>query len=433
MERLECVEGEPLDVDPVTAELLRRRLAELQTEMRPRLPFLSATAGKTTVTNLVGTVQISADLVIDIRPKTAPGQDWARSLIDLIETEPISLGGETRDAEWTGRTVLPDAFARIYAAQLTAATRREGPLTLLVTKSESRSVLAGRLNVSRWVTSRITKPHRFPQTRTVLSADNRYTRAMAWVAEALASRTLDPRLRRRLLSAARDLRPGYPEHTFVEPGVALSDIPSQWRTYSPAWATAQAVLRQISPLHRSGQLHGLGLAVEPWPLLERLLTRSLQSAAHQARETGLSMCSPSKQISAPLVNPIYGETVSRLSRIHVKRRVKPDGVLFSDDSVVATLEAKYSYPQSADDIRGHMFQALTTAGALDSPLSILVYPELSEPMVWDVEGFGGRPAKLIALGLDMYGYKLGGDRLRGAELLKLVSDHSSVQALPDQV
>lgn len=426
MKRIPVVEGRPIEVDPITASAIRKRVNELQDELRPRIKFLSNTDNPT-IWNLVGSVQVSHDLVLDIRPKTEPGQDWARSLVELMTTERVAFGGQHDNAEWNPRTPLPEVFAAIYARQLLQAVRREGPLTLLIQRQVSQSRLSGKLNVSRWLIERTTAPHRFPQSQTSLSADNRYTSAMAWVADMLATRTTDLSIRNRLKAAARELRPGLPEHTILEPGIAFADIPPQWAAYGAPWSTARAIIRRISPLHRSGVLHGLGLAIEPWPLLEVLLTRAVQAAADQGRTAGMNFHAPAEKIQHPLLTPQVSSEDSPLSRIHTPRSVEPDAVLYLDDKVIATFEAKYNQP-TYRSTRDHFFQAITTAAAMDSPISVLVYPEEASPVVWHVTGFDGKPKKVVTLGVDMFSYRRrSGDAERGAHLLDLIVRELALQ------
>lgn len=429
MKRIPAREGDPLEVDPDTAQSVRRRLIALEQELRPRISFLAGGSDLPIIQNLVGSVQISTNLVLDIEPKTHPDQDWAGSLLDLMRDERVHFGGETQQAELTTRKMLPDALARIYAEQLSSAVRSDGPLLLLRHRHVSKARLAGRLDVSRWVTRRITRPESFPQQETVLTADNEFTAAMAWVADALAVRCSDPHVHSLLRSTARALRPGLPEHTYVDPGVAFKAIPPQWRAYGPAWETAKAVLRRLSPLHRSGLLHGLSLAIEPWPLLETLLHRALQATATQGQAAGIDMHA-SGHSTHQLLAPIGTSTSAPLSRVHTPRSVEPDGSLRVGNQIVATFEAKYSVP-TYTRTRSHFFQTISTAAAIGSPLAILVYPERSSPIVWETVGFHGQPQTVVAIGLDMYGYRRGsGDTERGTALLALVQAHSGAITMP---
>ena len=209
----------------------------------------------------------------------------------------------------------------------------------------------------------------------------------------------------------------------MEPNVVSKDVPPQWRAYGPAWATACAVLRRLSPLHRSGVLEGLSLAIEPWPLLETLLHRSLESAAIQGRASGLDLHS-SPHSTHGLLTPVRRTQDLPLSRIHTARNVEPDGLMRRGDAIAATFEAKYSVPNYHRS-RDHIFQAITTATAVGAPLAVLVYPEASDPVLWQVRT-AGAPRMVAALGLDMYGYARGdGDRKRGGRILELLQSVES--------
>ncbi len=427
MQRIRVREGQSVKVDAETARAIRRRLTALRAELRPRIDFVAGSEVEPAVQNLVGSVQISPNLVLEVEPKTEPGQDWTAAVLDLLVNEKAAFEAYSTAAEKTRRNVLPDAFARLYADQLGAAIRRDGPLAVMVRVDNRRSRLSGRLNVSRWVSSSLTQPHVFPQHETVLTVDNPFTSAMAWVAEALAVRCSDARVASRLRSLASRLRPGLAQHAGVDPGVALREMPPQWRAYVPAWVTVRAVLARISPIHRSGFLEGLNLALEPWPLLETLLHRSLHAAARQARYEGLHLVGYGHTWHPLLVPRDRDRPNAPLGRLHRKRAVEPDGSVRADGELLATFEAKYAVPSGPEDIRSHVFQAMTTAAALASPLCVLVYPEASERVVWDAQGFGGKPKHVVAVGLDMFGYRRGkGDAQRGALLLGIIKEYALV-------
>lgn len=124
-----------------------------------------------------------------------------------------------------------------------------------------------------------------------------------------------------------------------------------------------------------------------------------------------------------------GNEHATLARLLSSRTVEPDGSLWRGDEVIATFEAKYSTAASGTTFRSHYFQAVTTAAAVDSPLAVLVYPEMSAPVSWDVVGFDGKPARLVAVGLDLYGYQRGRERERGELLLGVVRDAAESHAL----
>lgn len=426
MRRIPAREGQQVEhVDLETAQLIRSRLVALRSELAARTSFLSGDSVGPTIQNLVGSVQLRPDLVLDVSPKTVPDGNWAASVIDLIVDENAHFAGLTTNAEMSPHRVLADTFAHLYLEQIDDALRRDGPLQVMQRIQLSRQRLAGRLDVTRWLAQRTIKPHEFPQEVTVLTVDNDYTAALAWVAEALASRCIDPMLAGRLRAAVPRLRPGLPEHVHVSPDVASREVPPQWRAYEPAWVTACAVLRRISPIHRSGFVSGFNLAIEPWPLLERLLHRSLAACVRLGRADGSDL-SWAPQSRSPFLKPVKepGRQVTMFDSVHTPRGVEPDGLLRDGDKLVATFESKYTIP-SYPSTRSHFFQAVATAAAMGSPLSVLVYPDQSDPVVWRTHGFDGTPRTVVALGLGMYNYARGaGDRERGRTLLDLVRSES---------
>jgi hypothetical protein len=413
MKRVSAVEEAPLDADPGDAVAIYERLVRLRAELAPRLDFVSGPPKAPVIHNLVGSVQVSAKLVVDIAPKTMPNTDWQTAVIDLLATDRVHAGGSTQQAALAQRP-LPDAFAYLYAAQLGRALRTAGPLLVMRHEESRKPPLTGRLDVTAWVRSRQFAPHIFPQHSTVLTADNEFTRAMSWVALALAARVTDAATRSRLLRLARDVRPGLPEHPLLDPGVAQKPLPPQWREYTAAWATATAILRRISPLHREGTQEGLNLAVEPWPLLETLLGRSLRLAARLGLEAGHDAVAAPKY-SVPYLKAVPGGEM---------RHVVPDGVLLIGGAPVASFEAKYSSP-TTERLRVHGFQAMTTASALGARLAVLVYPQNFQPRVWLNVGATTPPIVVAAVGVDMYAYRWGtGEQVQGARLWDLVHHHA---------
>jgi hypothetical protein len=157
----------------------------------------------------------------------------------------------------------------------------------------------------------------------------------------------------------------------------------------------------------------LEVAVEAWPLLETMLTRSLVAASIEATARGASV----------VVDPSGANLLASISAGAQRRDVVPDGRLGDGPTTLATFEAKYSPRYTSDwPQRNHVFQALATAAACGSPLAVLVYPERFDALWWSVSGFSGKPELLAAIGLDLFGYSTGpGDVDRGRAVLDLLS------------
>ncbi len=404
------------------AELIRSRLSELATELKPRFNFL-ASGSELTIRNLVGSVRITRDLVLDVAPRVAADVQWTRALVDLLSPPTrVGFGGDNKESERHPVRVLPDAFADLFVGQLDGALRREGPLTLIQSRATTPPSLTGRLDVTRWVSQRALKPAHFPQHQSMLTVDNPFTSMLAAVAELLAASTSNPRTAAALRGVTGRLRPGLAPHVALDPSTALRELPPQWRAYRPAWSTAVAVVRRVAPLRRHGNLEGFGVALEPWPLLETLLKRALQAlgaVAAQSGHTGLAGSGHSGLY--PLRKPV-GNTPPGTGSFHVKGEVQPDGILKRGTRVVASFETKYAVP-TPKAIREHAFQALTTAAALHAPAAVLVYPTDFEAVAWSLTGFSKHPDRLIAVGLDMYGYRSGlGDESRAERLYRALVD-----------
>lgn len=415
MKRVAAVEEAVLDAEPSDAIAIYERLIRLQAELAPRLDFVNGAPKAPVIHNLVGSVQVSANLVLDVAPKTGPGTDWQTAVIDLLARDRIHAGGPTQHAV-LARRPLPDAFAYLYADQLERALRTAGPLLVIRHEAVRKPPLTGRLDVTTWVRSRQLAPHVFPQVTSRLTADNEFTRALAWVALALAARVTDAATRARLLRLGREIRPGLPEHPILDPGVAHKPLPPQWREYVGAWVTATAILRRISPLHREGTQEGLNLAVEAWPLLETLLARSLRQAARLGQAAGHDVTAGPKA-KYPFLKAV-GATD--------EPKIEPDGVLRLNGAPVASYEAKYSTP-TEKALRLHRFQVMTTAAALGARLGVLVYPQAFEPRVWTNVGATTPPNVVVAVGVDMYAYRSGvGEQVQGGRLWDLVQAHASL-------
>jgi hypothetical protein len=412
---LPCEEGAPFRLDPTLRPVLRAACARLEQRLRPSFSILEERAGEFILRGVIGTVELRPGVLLDIAPKVTPGDGWIDASLDLLlPATRIDIAGDRRGGMAAHRNLL-DVLAAIYAERLTWALRRDGPLLLMERRSNTLGVLKGKLSTTDWVRRAAWQPHRLPVTFQELTADNAFTRAMSHVAQLLARHSADARVRGRLLTAARELRPGAPEDALIDPRASLRALPTQWAAYGPAWDVTVSVLSRRTLLGVTGQRRGVSVVVEAWRLLETLLERSLQSTVRHAREHGFVLAAPKKH-QTHLLEPHPGSVGKRSS-------VEPDGRLEdADGRNVATFETKYSRGLGVDPPREHVFQALTTAAACRSPLAVLVYPDRFEPVWWSVEGFNRQPATLAAIGLHLFGYRRGtGDRERGGRIYELLA------------
>jgi len=418
MQRIAVTEGQRLEFDAPTLSLIRAQIARVSRQLRPTTPFLSDSGGTCSIWNLVGSVALGPTKQLDIAPKVGSTDDWVSAVLDLLDEGRTSITGTRQAGQSPHRRELLEALAMLYEQRLSHAVRLEGPLLMLHRERNIRRRLDGKLDVSAWSRSSALKPHLFPVDRDVFDADNDFTAAMAIVATRLACVTSSTGLAQRLSACARLLRPGLQPREVVDPSVIQRPIPAQWSRYGPAWSIAVAVLSRSSLLRRSGSSIGVEVAIEAWPLLERLLSRSLSAAVKAAAANGRALITEPKR-SSSLLTPIQYEEAS-LGRVHHSTAVVPDGLLTEDGAVIANFEAKYVIPNAKEDIRPHVFQVVSTAVALGSPLAVLVYPEESPPVFWRVEGVG-RPVYVVAVGLNLFGYRRGsGDIERGKMLLDLL-------------
>lgn len=422
----ECVEGDLFTLEPNLGNGLRVAAERLRRQIRPRLRILEESDGQFAIHGVVGSIEIAAGATLEVSPKTRPGDDWIRSVLDLlIGTDRIDAAGERAAGLSPQRRDLLEVLAALYAARLERALRRDGPILLIERERATLSHLKGKLRVTQWVRHATWQPHRFPVAFDRLTAENDFSRGLASVARLLALAVRSTETRGRLLAAARDLRPGLAEDVPVDRRVAGRRLPAQWMAYAPAWSIARAILSQRSLLGASGSHHGVSIAIELWPLLERLLERSLLAAARIAHSEGRTFESVGKRGEVLLSEP-----GGSAQGVH---GVEPDGRLLEGSTTIATFEAKYKRRAGADawPPRNDVFQALATAAACGSPLSVLVYPESFPPAWWTVEGFSNRPLHLAAIGLGLFSYRIGlGDEERGRALLDLLEQVPSKTGVP---
>lgn len=429
MRRIQVTEGVPFSVDPELRTSLRGAADRLTAQLRPRLRLLREDSGQLVLQNIIGAIRLDDNTIVEVAPKVDGEEDWVSAVLDLlIGVDRIDVAGERLAGLAPRRPELLDVLASAYAARLQRAIGRDGPLLLIERRHADLGLLKGKLSISRYLIQATRRPHRFPVSFDELSADNDYSRALVLVARLLASFTTSQRVRTSLLESAAALRPGFAEDVRVDPSVARKPFPPQWAVYRPAWSIAVAVLTQTSLLRTSGQHHGLEIAIEAWPLLERLLERALDQASVLATAAGDPLQREPKHPTPMLTAPSAGVSA---------RSVEPDGQLVSTGTTIATFEAKYSRRALGSEwpLREHVFQALTTAAACHSPLAVLVFPEDFEPCWWDVQGFNGFPSHLAAIGLGLFSYRRGeGDRVRGERVVKLLAGRTatalSVEAQP---
>ena len=416
MRTLRVTEGEWFSVDRNLRGRVRTAFDQARERLRPRDAKLNESEGRLQIWGVIGALQLTPQVLLEVAPKVGAEDDWVRATLDLlVGSDRVGVAGERAGGRSGRRRDILDALAEIYADRLARAVRRDGPVLLMRRERAVLPHLRGRLDATAWARRAGYAPHRFPVEYSRLTADHEVSVALATVAHSLARATALPSVRGSLLSSARALRPGLPEGGSVSPAVATQRLPPQWAAYAPAWSIASALLTQRAPLGPRGPHAGVSIAIEAWPLLERLVERALRAAVRQAGDQG-RVLEPSFQEGQALLAPHPDSNVSSKS-------VRPEGVLREGSRVLATFEAKYSLrgPRSKWPRRGHYFQALATAAAYDSELAVLVYPEAFESEWWTVEGFEGCPQRMAAVGLGLFSYERGiGDELRGTRLLDLL-------------
>ena len=391
-----ATEGEYFDLSEGQGRRLRLAVERLTVNLRPRTTILRERGGAYRLDNVIGTVDIGGNDHIEVSPKVATVDDWPRAAIWLMTgEETIDVGGDRRARQSPLHNRFSESIAAAYYQRLERAFRQEGPIVLLERASRDLPHLHGKLDVTSWVKHALWRPHIFPVSRTELARDNPFSHGLVRVAHALGNLTNDHILSAKLRALSRDLSPGLTDRVDLL-GVESMALPEQWSAYTPAWALAVAVLTRTSLFGPSGTHVGIGVAVEAWPLLETLLERVLQVTSRIGRTRGRAVEFDIKG-TMPLLTPLGPATDTGFSP-------EPDGRLYEDGNLVATFEAKYAAFDGKSPPRGHIYQTLSTAAACGSPTAILVYPGSFETRAWLVNGFGGRPMRLLALGLRMFSW-----------------------------
>lgn len=415
-DRIVFTENEPQQVSPEDAADILASVEELRRILKPRLKQVEQSGNSLTLRNLVGSVRLPSGRVLEVNPKVLVDDTWAESVVQLIDDSTrIAVTGSQRSQQSPSRNDLTTAIAYEYARRLELALRREGPIQVFERHNVTSGRLNGRLDVTRWVRSSILNPTKFPVARDEFTVANDFSRGLSVVSGYFRRSVSDPGLSSRLRRLETDIVPGHALTSFVDSAVANRQLPAQWAKYGPSWDIAAAVLKNRSVIGDPGHTVGLEVAVEPWQLLETLLERTLKAVAEKDDFTF-------EVVEKTTHALLYQEQ-------EAMQWVIPDGVLKRDGKVVATFEAKYTNPGQlpADN---HIYQAITAARALGSPLSIIVYPAKAPPQVFEVAG-GQTPSRLVTLGLDLFGYRRdGGTSYRAAILIQLLNKLERQSALP---
>ena len=387
---LEFTENEPQTLSADLAHTIKTATQSLNNVLRPRLSPVRIDDRTVTFTNLVGSFRLDTGEIVRVRPKTDPGQEWAESVARLLTPSTrvaITGSAHSRQRESSVDSALAAAIRVEYRRRLERALRSEGPVQAYEQVTETTHRLRGRLRVSDWVRTAVLAPSSFPVVRHDLTIHNDFARAMALVAEAFARSTSSPPLASKLHRLASDMVIGEAIPTAADPAVASRNLPPQWAGFGPAWDIARSFLKNRSLMGGPGRWHGLEVSVEPWPLLEELLHRAIQVVVRQGLAPGAVNVPPKARYGL-----LAGE--SGLA-------VEPDGVVMGNGRTLASFEAKYTTKISD---RNHVYQAVTTAAVLQSPLAVLVYPGDEGVGVEPVAGHQGRPGHLATIGLGMFSY-----------------------------
>lgn len=380
----------------------------LATVLQPRIPQVVRNDAVVEVRNLIGSVRMSDGTVLEVEPKVQVDDAWPHAVVQLLgESSRISVTGSQRSRHGDARQDLTAVIAFEYARRLEHALSKEGPLQVFDRRQHTSRRLNGQLDIGSYARNAWRDPTLFQIRRDELTVANDFARGLSLVSHAFRQSVTDRALSSKLLRLESAVIPGHAMPAYLNPAAAARRMPAQWASYRPAWDIAAAVLRNRSIINDPGHSVGLEVAVEPWPLLETLLERSLKAVEREF--PGVRWIPRQAYPILKLGTTLAGE-------------VEPDGVLHdSAGKVVATFEAKYTLPNAHPKVE-HRYQALATAAVLHSPLSVLVYPGTEAAKIYDVQGFNGQPTQLATIGLDMYSYEReSGDAARARSITGLLT------------
>lgn len=414
-DRIQLREYESLAVSPSLHTSLAMGAAALATQLSPTIRQFRSDGRSVSFGNVVGSFSLPTGEVVEITPKIA-AKNWTTAVLQLLSDDTrLAVTGSQHSRPSNRSDDLTAALSFEYARRLETALNKDGPMQVYQRQHEVSRKWRGQLDVSRWARNSAIDPARFPMSHDELSHVNDFTRGLSFVAGVLSRSAAGSETASRLRRLQYGSLPGSPIPSYVSAVVGRKHMPSQWASYRPAWHIAAPILRSQSVVGDPGRATGLEVAVEPWRLLETYLGRALGALA----AAGLGLVAQPKRSYS-----LLSERQRRDEEYEGRRSfaapfpasVEPDGcVTDAQGRTVATFEAKYSREVK----REHVFQALTTAAALNSPLAVLVYPWREAPRTLDVTGFHGSPTTLVAMGVGLFDYRRGESDRELAELFAL--------------
>lgn len=413
-ERLKLREHEGKELQHDVGSQVVAAIEGLSQTLRPRRRQVVRSDGVVEVRNFIGSVRLAGGAVLEVEPKVPTESAWPEAVVQLLtDSSRISVTGSQRSRQGDPRRDLTSVIAFEYARRLEIALAKEGPLHVFERRSHVSRRLNGQLDIGRYARGAWRDPALFPVQRDELTVANDFARGLSLVSRSFRRSVVDPALNARLRRLESEVIPGQALPAFLNPAVASRRLPAQWSGYRPAWDIAAAVLKNRSLINDPGHSAGLEVAIEPWPLLETLLERTLDTIARDT-PSGLT-------VRAKTDYPLLKEGEK------VRGEVIPDGVLEDASGIpVASFEAKYTNP-SEHPKEAHRYQALATAAVLHSPLAVLVYPGDEPPRIYDVQGFNRQPAKLATVGLDLYRYqRTDGAATRASLILDILAAANAV-------
>lgn len=376
--------------------------------LRPRRGQVARVNQNVEVRNFIGSVRLADGTILEVEPKVPTDSRWQDAVVQLLtDSSRISVTGSQRSSQGENRHDLTSVIAFEYERRLNRALRKDGPIQVFERQNHRSRRISAQLDIGAYTRTSWRDPTMFPVRRDELTIGNDFARGLSLVSRSFRRSVTDAALSARLRNLESEVIPGSALPSYLNPATATRRLPAQWSSFKPAWDIAAAVLRNRSIINDPGHYAGLEVAMEPWPLLETLLERTLDFIGRDFT----SMLAPREKKNYAILE----------SGGIAAGTVVPDGVLeYPDGRVAATFEAKYTRP-GAQPKEDHRYQALSTAAVLRSPNSILVYPGNEKPKIYEVQGFGGKPSKLATIGLDLYGYRRdSGAESRAVQIMELL-------------
>ena len=121
---LQALEGQAVRIPAELYEPLALEGERVANELKLSFGGVTRLSGALKFENMIGTLAVGR-AVLEVRPKTEPGQDWILSVLDLLTEKPTAVFDNLPASETRHQPTFLEVFARSYSARLSAALAME--------------------------------------------------------------------------------------------------------------------------------------------------------------------------------------------------------------------------------------------------------------------------------------------------------------------